>query len=551
MANQFGKVSVGITATTGGLTAGLRRAGGELNKFSTVASKLGNINIATTFLAFERAASLAASTVSGLTRSLSGLVESSVSLGEEQSKSGVIFGKSADEVQKFARAASAIGLSESAALQAAGTFGNLFRAIGLTEQQSAGYSTTLVSLASDLASFNNTTVEEALQALGAGLRGESEPLRRYGVLLDDATLRQVAFEMGLVSTTKNALTPAQKAQAALHAIMMQTTLAQGDFTRTSSSLANQQRILQAEFENVRAQLGEGLQPAYKAVIDAIRNSIPQITAVANQFAAFVGGLDLSEVATAAVTSLTALAQTLTQITAGLAPIVASLLSPFFNGLVFIANNATGAAVGLGVVVAALATYRLAALAASVANVGLATSFRALLASTGVGVIVALIGVAAGALLEYALGETGGGSAQAANLGRDFGAELEASTANLTAQLEQSQSAIAAEMDQSASSSADSLENVSVATAIESSKAAEKISQRIGASAEKLNAIVVGSSEGEAFRNSVLRGADPRSQNGVDQQIARNTAQTAQGIQALPGAIGSAVAGSISNATIGV
>lgn len=548
MANQFGKVSIGITASTGGLTAGLRRAGKEVSGFTAVTSKLRSINISTTFLAFEKAASLAASTVSGLTRSLSGLVESSVSLGEEQSKAGVIFGKSATEVGKFAKAASVIGLSESAALSAAGTFGNLFRAIGLSEQQSASFSTTMVSLASDLASFNNTTVDDALVALGAGLRGEAEPLRRYGVLLDDATLRQVAFKEGIIDSI-GPLTPAQKAQAAYVAIMQQTTLAQGDFQRTSDSLANQQRILAAEFENVRAKIGDGLQPVFAAIVKAVRDSIPQITAAANQFAVFVGGLDVADIATTAVTSLVSLTQSLMQMTAALAPIVAGLLSPFFSGLMFIANNATGAATGLGIVVGALVAYRAAALAATVVNMGLATSFRALLSSTGVGIIVALIGAAAGSLLEYAMSSDTPGASTPQALGKDFGKELEDSTARLTEQLARSQAEASANAAANALDAAAATKDAAAAIPAAAAAAANSVAKAIGPSTEKLSALVVGSSSGESFRNAMMRG--DFGMNDADRRIAENTGRTASGVEQLPTRIGLALGQQISGTSITV
>ena len=75
------------------------------------------------------------------------------------------------------------------------------------------------------------------------MRGEAEPLRQYGVLLDDASLRQAALELGIISTTKNALTPQQKVLAAQALIYQQTGTAQGDFARTSDGLANKTRIL--------------------------------------------------------------------------------------------------------------------------------------------------------------------------------------------------------------------------------------------------------------------------------------------------------------------
>ena len=108
-----------------------------------------------------------------------------------------------------------------------------------------------VAWASDLASARNTSTADAIQAISAGLRGESEPLRRYGVLLDDATLRQEALGLGIIKTTKEALTPQQKVLAAQSAIFKQTTDAQGDFARTSEGMANSQRTAAAEFRTPR------------------------------------------------------------------------------------------------------------------------------------------------------------------------------------------------------------------------------------------------------------------------------------------------------------
>lgn len=180
---------------------------------------------------------------------------------ESSAKIGEVFGDASDSVFNFAEnAAQALGQSKQDVLTAAGTFGTFGKSAGLAGEDLATFSNDFTTLASDLASFNNTTPEEAIMALGAGLRGEAEPLRRYGILLDDATLRQEALRLGLIDTTKQALTPQQKVLAAQAAIYKQSSDAQGDFARTSDGLANQQRILQAELENVSIEIGEQLLP---------------------------------------------------------------------------------------------------------------------------------------------------------------------------------------------------------------------------------------------------------------------------------------------------
>lgn len=183
-------------------------------------------------------------------------------LGEEQAKAGQIFGEGAKQLNEFAEAAAqSIGQSQRQALNAASTFGIFGKSAGLAGTELVDFSKRFTVLASDLASFNNTSVDEAIISIGAALRGESEPIRRYGVLLDDATLRQTAFEMGIIDSIKNALTPQQKALAASEEIFRQTQTAQGDFARTADGLANSQRILAAEFQNAQVALGQAFLPA--------------------------------------------------------------------------------------------------------------------------------------------------------------------------------------------------------------------------------------------------------------------------------------------------
>jgi hypothetical protein len=185
-------------------------------------------------------------------------------LNEETSKAEQIFGDASQSIVDFSNTASTkLGQSKTEALKAAGTFGVLGKAAGLTGTDLTAMSVQFTQLASDLASFNNTSPEDAVLALGAGLRGEAEPLRRYGVLLDDATLRQKALALGLVKTTKEALTPANKSLAAQAVILEKTALQQGNFALTSKDAANQQRILTARIKDAQTQIGVLFLPILK------------------------------------------------------------------------------------------------------------------------------------------------------------------------------------------------------------------------------------------------------------------------------------------------
>lgn len=182
-------------------------------------------------------------------------------LNETISKTNVIFADAASEIIKFGNAAAQqLGMSKQEALDAAGTFALFAKSAGKTGTEVTDFSKQMVTLAADLASFYNTNPEEAIIALGAALRGENEPIRRFNVLITDQILQQEAVKMKIKETTSDALTPQQKVLTAFSQIMQQTSVAQGDFTRTSGGLANQQRILAAEFKNLQASIGEGVLP---------------------------------------------------------------------------------------------------------------------------------------------------------------------------------------------------------------------------------------------------------------------------------------------------
>jgi hypothetical protein len=123
-------------------------------------------------------------------------------LAESMSKANVVFGTSTRAVDDFANtSAEAFGISKRAAYEATGTFGNLFTTMGLGQDAAADMSVKVTALAADLASFHNIGIDEALQKLQSGLVGEAEPMRQLGVLLDEASVKAKAMEMGLADAT--------------------------------------------------------------------------------------------------------------------------------------------------------------------------------------------------------------------------------------------------------------------------------------------------------------------------------------------------------------
>jgi hypothetical protein len=277
MATGNRTLKLSILADVDDLKKKLNEANGDVEVAATGLEKFGNKAAAAFKLAAVAAAGMAVKI--GVDA-----VKAASDLAEEVSKSQVIFGDGAGEIEAFAsKAAKAFGQTKQQAIQASSSFAVFGKAAGLAGGDLVKFSTDFTGLASDLASFNNTSPEDAIQAIGAALRGEAEPLRRYGVLLNDATLKQAALELGIYDGT-GALTAQQKVLAAQKVIYEQTTDAQGDFARTSDGLANKQRILTAEFENIKAKIGEVLLPMVLKFVTFITDSVlPNLTKFAEFF----------------------------------------------------------------------------------------------------------------------------------------------------------------------------------------------------------------------------------------------------------------------------
>lgn len=206
-------------------------------------------------------------------------IGSASDLSESLSKNAAVFGNYASDVERFSKnSATSIGLSQTAAIDSVTSYGNLLQQVGgLSAQESAKIGQNLTTLSADLASFYNTDTADVTTALNSALTGEFEPLKRFGVVVNEATLKQKALELGLHNGT-GALDAQTKQAATLALIYENTTNAQGDFARTSGGLANQQKILSSQFENLKATLGERLLPVALRLVKWANENMPRALA---------------------------------------------------------------------------------------------------------------------------------------------------------------------------------------------------------------------------------------------------------------------------------
>ena len=334
-----------------GATKGIKKVGDDLGGMG---SKLASVLPSFKTMAIAGTAAFGAVAAASFK-----LVKMASSLEESQSKVNTVFGDSAGVINEFAKtSATSFGITKQSALEATGSFGALISAFGLGQGQASNMSVTLIKLAADLASFNNTDIESAIGALRSGLSGETEPLKKYGVVLSDVLLKEKALEMGLYDG-KGALDVKSKVQASYALILEQTAIQQGDVSRTSEGFANQMKFLKASLSDAATELGTILLPYFKQfVIFVNQNIIPGVLLFARTIgteglvpALAVAAAAMGDFGISAINTLENMYVGMLQFTAGVAKTVRILADGIALGAVA-AKNPLLAAQALAAAIAA-------------------------------------------------------------------------------------------------------------------------------------------------------------------------------------------------------
>lgn len=117
-----------------------------------------------------------------------------------------------------------------------------------------------LGLSGDFASFFNIANDEAFAKIRSGISGETEPLKQLGINMSVANLEAYALSQG-IKKSYSAMTQAEQVTLRYNYLLSVSADAQGDFARTSDSLANQQRITKLAIQNIGTAIGSRLIPA--------------------------------------------------------------------------------------------------------------------------------------------------------------------------------------------------------------------------------------------------------------------------------------------------
>jgi hypothetical protein len=200
---------------------------------------------------------------------------------ESLNKVDVAFKSSAGEVQAFAKTTlRSFGIAEGSALDMAANFGDMATSMGLTTQESATMSKSLVGLAGDLASFKNISIDIANTALTGIFTGETESLKRLGIVMTEQNVQMWALQNGIKKTFSE-MSQAEKTMTRFKFVMAMTTNAQGDFERTGGGVANQMRILGEGLKQIGNEFGQVMLPTVNKIVKAMNSFINTLSATSS------------------------------------------------------------------------------------------------------------------------------------------------------------------------------------------------------------------------------------------------------------------------------
>lgn len=205
-------------------------------------------------------------------------VESASDVQEAMSKFDVVFGEFSNQAQTaFGDMADATGRSRFDLMEWGATLQDTFVPLGFARADAMDMSTALVQLAVDLGSFNNVAASDVVRDLQSAMVGNTETLRKYGVVAQETQIKQKAFEMGLWDGT-GAIDAQAKSLAIYQITLDGTTDAQGDAERTSDSLANRQVALDSAVTDLKVTIGTELLPVWEQATAAMIQGVQNIKA---------------------------------------------------------------------------------------------------------------------------------------------------------------------------------------------------------------------------------------------------------------------------------
>lgn len=284
-----------MTEALANLSAGLGRTRGATDRASSGFSLFGKSADSMKTKSFSLASAIGKvyATYWSLFRAvglLRNAIDISSSLTEVENVVRQTFGIYENLINDFSKTCiEKFGMSELSAKQFASRFQAMGTALDIPQGQMAKMSIRLTELAGDMASFYDVSQEDIAKSLQSVFSGTTAPMRRYGIDLTQATLKEWALKQGLDADISS-MSQAQKAMLRYQYVLAHTTNITGDFKRTQDSWHNQVTLLRENFKALGAVVGSGLINAFKPFLKVLNTVLQKVTSFAEMVTDALGSI---------------------------------------------------------------------------------------------------------------------------------------------------------------------------------------------------------------------------------------------------------------------
>lgn len=259
-----GTITLDIDVNERGLQQGLNKAGNSIKSaLGGIGKALAGIFAISKIMEFVKACTDMASDVQ-----------------EVQNVVDTAFGDMKQDMEDFADTAiEKFGISALTAKRTGSTFMSMAVGMGLVGEDASKMSLNLTALSADMASFYNQSQDMTALALNSVFTGETETLKRYGIVMTQVNLEEYARTKGITKSIQ-AMTQQEQTLLRYNYVMEQTRLAQGDFAKTGDSWANQTRKLSENFKNLQVEFGKAFVQIGTLFVPILNKIIEGLTVIA-------------------------------------------------------------------------------------------------------------------------------------------------------------------------------------------------------------------------------------------------------------------------------
>lgn len=205
----------------------------------------------------------------------------------------VVFGQSSARIEQWAQnSLKNFGLARSTAVEMVADFGALFQGVGINIRKTEEWSKTLTERAMDLANFYNYSIDETINALNAIVTGQTEPLRKFGINMTQATLQEYAYSKGIRKKIQD-MTEAEKVQLRYNYVIEKTNIAVGTTARESDTATGQLNLFKESVKELGLSFSEQILPLITPVIEWLNNLIEKFSNLSDgtkKFIVVAGGI---------------------------------------------------------------------------------------------------------------------------------------------------------------------------------------------------------------------------------------------------------------------